>query len=206
MITFLMGFFVSYLIGSIPTAFIVGKLVKNIDIRSCGSGNVGATNVFRSVGKKWGIIVLLCDMIKGLVVVLCATLFFQTGVIDIKYLQCVYGIGAICGHNWTLFLRFKGGKGVATTSGVIVGIFPKALLLSLVVFAIIVVVTRYVSVGSILSALIFPLFLWLFYRHDNGFSVFLVLSLIMITFIIYRHRSNIQRLIKGEEHKLHFTH
>ncbi len=204
MINSIIGILLSYLVGSIPTAYIVAKLVKDLDIRTYGSGNVGATNVFRSVGRMWGVFVLLIDMLKGLIVVIFIARFFQSDTINFRYIQILYGIAAISGHNWTIFLKFKGGKGVATTSGVVLGIFPKALLLSLLMFAVIVYITRYVSVGSMVSAVAFPLFLWLFYRKCDGFASFVLFSLVMVAFIFYRHRSNIKRLLSGSENKIVF--
>ncbi|MBU1862514.1 MAG: glycerol-3-phosphate 1-O-acyltransferase PlsY [Candidatus Omnitrophica bacterium] len=202
--TLLIGIILSYLIGSIPTGYVIGKVVKNADIRQCGSGNVGATNVFRSVGKRWGILVLLIDALKGLIAVICISLLCKSELIDMRYLQGLYGIAAVCGHSWTIFLKFKGGKGVATTCGVILALFPKALGLSLLVFILVFALTRYVSLGSMLAALLFPVHLWFFYRHQEGFFTFLLFSFLMIAFIIYRHRSNITRLFNGNENKIVF--
>jgi len=205
MITLLCGIVASYVIGSIPTGYLVGKIVKNTDIRTLGSGNLGATNVFRSIGKKWGIVVLLLDMLKGYVAVAIITSLFQSDFLTIPYLKILYGVCAICGHNWTLFLKFKGGKGVATSCGVILSMFPKALGLGLVVFVIVVYLTRYVSLGSIIGALCFPIFLYLCYRGVDGFGVYFGGSLLLVAFIVVRHHSNIKRLIKGEEHKMSFS-
>ncbi len=200
----LFGIIASYILGAIPNAYIVGKLVKNIDIRTCGSGNVGATNVFRSVGKRWGFLVLFLDMLKGLIAVIVFSRFCSVDFIDIKSVQCMYGIASVSGHNWTIFLGFKGGKGVATTCGMVLGLFPPALGLSVLVFVIIVAITRYVSLGSIVASSVFPLFVWVFYRAHSGFPFFLVFAVLMVVFIVYRHKANIQRLLQGTENKITF--
>ena len=119
----------AYLIGSIPTAYILGKVIKGIDIRNYGSGNVGATNVFRVIGKKWGVLALFLDIIKGTIPVLLLFNLIVEDFSTVLYAQLLIGFFAVCGHNWTIFLKFKGGKGVATTAGVICAVFPKAFLL-----------------------------------------------------------------------------
>lgn len=205
MISLVLGCFFSYLIGSIPTAYIIGKSVKQIDIRQCGSGNVGATNVFRVVGKKWGIIVMLLDMLKGVMAVLLIGYFFQSELFsNMKLLAFFYGACAIIGHNWTLFLQFKGGKGVATTAGVIAALFPLAFVCSLLIFISVVKLSGYVSLGSMISALFFPVFMSLFYRTSEGFSVFLGVSLLLVVFICTRHIKNFKRLLNGTENKISF--
>ena len=143
----------SYIIGSIPTAIIAGKWLKKIDIREYGSGNAGATNVFRTLGWKAGITVLLIDMFKGFVPVYWLAGLIHHNFDTLIYFQLLAGICAIVGHMWTIFAGFKGGKGVGTSGGVFLGLAPLALGLSLLVFVIIVWITRYVSLGSILAAL-----------------------------------------------------
>jgi acyl phosphate:glycerol-3-phosphate acyltransferase len=206
MITFLCGCLLAYLVGSIPTGYIVGKVFKKVDIRTQGSGNMGATNVFRVIGKRWGIFVLVCDILKGVVATLLLVRVFDYAIFGERmYTQCVYGVCAIIGHNWTLFLRFKGGKGVATTTGVILALFPNALALSFLFFCFIVMITRYISLGSLLGALSFPLFIWLLYGTIEGFPVFLCFSLFLVVFIFIRHKSNIKRLCNGTENKISFS-
>ncbi len=199
-------FFLSaYLIGSVPTAYIVGRLVKGVDIRKHGSGNVGATNVFRVVGKKWGIFVLVLDILKGVFPVLLAGIFYNryfSDGIDVVYLKLLAGFFAVCGHNWPIFLKFKGGKGVAATAGIVLAVFPKAFFPVLFIFFTVVFVFRYVSLASIISTLFFPLFLYIFYKNLDSFPVLFFFSLILAIFIVYRHRENIKRLIKGEERKI----
>ncbi len=196
---------IAYLIGSIPTAYILGRLVKNIDIREHGSGNVGATNVFRVVGKRWGITALVLDILKGyLPVVLLAPWVADLFEVSL-YANFVIGVVAVCGHNWTIFLKFKGGKGVATTAGVVMALFPKAFALAILVFAVVFYFSRYVSLGSIVAAIVFPVNLVLFYHGDAGFIAGLVFSLFLAGFIVFRHKANIVRLMNGTENKIQFS-
>lgn len=192
----------AYLIGSVPTAYLVGKAIKGIDIRKHGSGNVGATNVFRTVGKGWGVCVLICDMLKGIIAVIVLSRLYDGDFDNIKYAQMIYGVFAICGHNWTLFLGFKGGKGVATTAGVIAAMFPLAFSFSFIIFITTVVMTRIVSISSLISAFAFPIFFAFLYNDIKDFYVFLGISILLVIFIFIRHRKNITRLIKGEEKNL----
>ena len=188
--------FVAYLIGSIPTAYLIGKWIGKIDIRQHGSGNVGATNVFRVMGKKWGSIALLCDISKGFIVT-----YFLAGSLTTQA-QLLLGLFAIIGHTWPVWLRFHGGKGVATSCGAFLGIFPKAVLLALLVWIIVAFITRYVSASSILSAFSFPFWLTLFYRTSDAFSLSLGVSIALLFFIIFTHRPNIARLLAGTESKI----
>jgi acyl phosphate:glycerol-3-phosphate acyltransferase len=204
MVEIIIGVVLSYFIGAIPMGYIVGRLVKNIDIRTCGSGNVGATNVFRTVGKKWGIGVLLFDAFKGFAAVSIVPLVIHSDAMSFSYIQFAYGCSSIIGHNWPVFLKFRGGKGVATTCGVLLGMFPKALLVCFLLFVIVVSIFRYISLGSITASLFFPLSYWIFYHHDEKFLVFFCFSLFLMLSIIYRHRSNIKRLFERTEHKIIF--
>ena len=205
MISLLCGLSISYLIGSLPTAFIVGKFVRNIDIRTVGSGNVGATNVFRAVGKKWGVFVLLIDMVKGILPVVGLPIFLQPDIVPIDMYKVFLGVAVVCGHNWTVFLKFKGGKGVASTAGILIALFPNAILVVLLLFFVVVFVTRYVSLGSIIGAVCFPFVLAIFYRHSESFYFSLCFSVLLSFFILFRHKTNIMRLIKGEENKISFS-
>jgi len=185
-------FLISYLIGSIPTAYIAGRIFARVDIRTVGSGNVGATNVFREVGKLAGIGVLLIDILKGfLPVYLVGLLGFDT--ID----KIVGGLGAISGHTWTIYLKFKGGKGVATGLGVFLGLTPIPVLITLVVFILIVSIFKYISLGSIIGVLFLTLLL-LFFEKEMGIKV---LGIVVSLFVVIRHIPNIKRLIAGQEHK-----
>lgn len=193
----------AYLMGSLPTGYIAGKLAKGIDIREEGSGNVGATNVFRVVGKRAGVVVLIIDVIKGfLAVYLLAALFFNfSGAYSLLVWQITAGIGVIAGHNWTPWLGFKGGKGVATSCGVFLAIIPKAVGLSFFVFIVILLLSNFISFSSMTAALSFPFFVFLTYREHQDFYFLLSMSVMLALLIIFMHRGNIKRLIKGEENK-----
>ncbi|MBI4971356.1 MAG: glycerol-3-phosphate 1-O-acyltransferase PlsY [Candidatus Omnitrophica bacterium] len=199
MIPFILFLAASYLIGAIPTAFIAGKLAKGIDIRDHGSGNVGASNVFRVIGKGWGSAVLTFDMLKGFVPAFFFPLYYHT---DSKLLGLLFGIAAVVGHNWTVFLKFKGGKGVATSAGVFLGILPKAVLGAAIVWIVTVAVTNYIAVGSMTAAFSLILFIALFYRNIPEFWLLDTVSFLMACLTVYMHRSNIDRLRKGAEHKV----
>ncbi len=188
---------ISYLIGSIPSAYIAGRVSKNIDIRKFGSGNVGATNAFRVLGKFWGIVVFICDFLKGFFCVGILPHIFKIS-LEPKFIT-VLGISVILGHIYTIFLNFKGGKGVATGFGVLLGLglyipqFYLVLLIVLGVWMITFYFCEIVSLASILSALTLPLAT--FYLSKDYF----IFTLIVGILIIWRHRSNIKRLLKKEE-------
>ena len=189
---------ISYLIGSIPTAVIAGKLLKSIDIRDHGSGNAGATNVFRILGWKAGLVVLLIDMFKGFAPVFWLAPYLYGGPemnMMIIY-QILAAISAIAGHIWTIFAGFKGGKGVGTSAGVFMGLAPVPLLIALGIFIVIVAVSRYVSLGSISAALIFLIAL-LTQRFVFEYpipDILLYLASITVFLIWWAHRDNIKRL------------
>ena len=192
----------AYLLGSIPTAYVFGRLLKGIDIREHGSGNVGATNVFRTMGKGAGIAVFAVDFAKGLVAVTVLPLIFQrmfpgSGKWSGDVLLLL-GASAIAGHIWTVFLRFKGGKGVATTAGVMAGLAPLIMAAGLVIWVVVFSIWRYVSFASIIAALSLPAMSVLFGR-DIVFTLFCAVLCIVG---IYSHRSNIKRLLTGTEKKI----
>ena len=183
----------AFLIGSIPTAYWYAKFFHNIDIRKHGSGNVGATNSLRILGKKAGIVVLVIDLLKGLIPVLIAKhLEFQ----DFQIL--LIGIFAILGHIFNPFLGFKGGKGIATAFGVILGFLPLGALICFVTFVLSYLITKYVSLGSILGATAFSVYA-LF--HFQGSPNVQILSVALTLLLIFTHRSNIKKIIKGTENK-----
>ena len=191
---------VSYLLGAIPTGFIIGKLTKKIDVREFGSGNVGATNVFRVLGIIPGIITLIIDIAKGLICASIIASFFHRGCSDQFYnlFQIIAGTSSIVGHNWTIFLDFKGGKGVATSAGVFLAISPIAILLCIAVWGICALITRYVSLSSIVAAVSLPVFIGVFnFRIGN-----LVFGIIAAVFVVIRHKGNIERLLHGTENKI----
>ena len=196
----------SYVTGSIPTSIIVGKIFKGIDIRKHGSGNAGATNVFRVLGWKQALIVVVVDIFKGwLPAAVYATSLFQGQPIEeTGVLQILCGFAAVLGHTYTIFAEFKGGKGVGTLGGMLLALFPVAVPLCLIVFAVVLMLTGYVSVGSILASASLPIFL--FILPPLGFAdtaplSLLIFSLLVPWFIIFTHRSNITRLRSGDENR-----
>ena len=185
--------FVSYLVGSFPTAYVICRLFKGVDIRLSGSGNVGATNVARVAGKGYGVVTLLLDVLKGFLPVFICGLYFDSYVV-------LSGAAVIAGHIWPVFLRFKGGKGVAAGVGVIVALNYIAAIAVFVLFFIILCLTRCVSVGSIVSAAVLPVVMWYL---DEPLSVILFTAVAALV-AIYTHRENIKRLLKGTENKFSF--
>ena len=197
----LTAIFLAYLIGSIPTAYLIGKWVKGIDIRQHGSGNVGATNVFRVVGKMWGTVALVCDMAKGLIVTFVLPNYFEE-CCDNIHLRLLLGLFAIIGHTFPVWLGFKGGKGVATSCGVFLGIYPKAVIAALLVWVVTAFVTKYVSVSSMFAAGSFLCWLWIFYQGSESFQLSLMVALFLFIFIVFTHRNNISKLKAGTESKI----
>jgi acyl phosphate:glycerol-3-phosphate acyltransferase len=190
----------SYLLGAIPFGLIVARL-HGIDIRAVGSGNIGATNVFRAVGRAWGIFTLLCDALKGLVpVMLLARL---AGPDAPAWLPLACGCMAIAGHNWPIYIGFKGGKGVATAAGALIGIAPAPLGIGLLSFAACFAFSRYVSLGSVAAAVAIPVSAWLLVAPDDPRLTPTVLTILGVL-IVVKHRTNIKRLIAGTEHRIAF--
>ncbi|NTV84024.1 MAG: glycerol-3-phosphate 1-O-acyltransferase PlsY [Bacteroidales bacterium] len=198
---------ISYLAGSIPTAIIYGKLTRGIDIRQHGSGNAGATNVFRVLGWKAGVLVLLIDMAKGLVATLWIYKIASGGFLtDLELLKILAGLSAVFGHIWTVFAGFKGGKGVGTGAGMIIGLVPGTVLVAVIIFVLVVAMTRWVSLGSILASLTIPIYLIIkrFVLTLPVSNTLLIFGLLIPVLIIFTHRSNIKRLLNGTENKLVF--
>ena len=191
----------SYLIGSIPTALIVGRIVGKIDIREAGSRNAGATNVYRLFGLKPYLVTLSVDIFKGYAAVAFIAQY-SGGIIPERRAALLCGVLAILGHIWTVFARFKGGKGVATGGGVMLGLAPEAAFAAIGVYLAVTFTTKYVSLGSMLAALSLPLFLLLI---DPGIDrLVLVIAFGLAILIIYTHRGNIKKLVRGEENKTEF--
>lgn len=184
----------SYLLGSVPFGLLIAR-TQGVDIRKQGSGNIGATNVLRTLGKPLGISCFLLDALKGY---LPAALLPALGHLGAET-GILFGVASILGHNFPIYLRFKGGKGVATSAGVLLGVAPQAVFIGLAVWAIVFKLSGYVSLGSIVAALTVALVGWLRAERD-GLGVAIALTL-LAALSIYRHRSNIQRLIRGEESK-----
>lgn len=196
---------VAYLMGSIPTAYLVAKRVRGIDIREHGSGNVGATNVFRTAGKSWGSFVLVIDILKGwMVTALLAPTSGAFSEISVPLRQFLFGAAAIAGHTWTPWLRLKGGKGIATSAGTLIGIFPFATVLAILIWAFCFIIWRYVSLASLIAVAAFPLLLLIFHRHMESFPEIFLISLALVLLLIYNHKANIERLKRGMEHRVQF--
>lgn len=193
MLDFVVAAAISYLLGSIPNGLILGKAIWGVDLRQHGSKNIGATNAWRTIGKAGGISIFVLDFLKGAI---SAYLGLHLGGSELAGVLC--GILAIAGHSWSVFLAFKGGKGVATGLGVIAALMPMVTLIVFAVWFAIVYFTGYVSLGSIIGAALVPILALFFGLHTE----FLILGLIAAVFIIYRHKSNIERLLKGTESKI----
>jgi len=231
MLTLLAILAVSYVIGSIPTSLMAGKMLKGIDIRQFGSGNAGGTNAFRVLGWRPGLIVTLIDIIKGIVAAVSVVAFFRHHPIgafpDINEvaLRLLAGMSAVIGHVFTLFAGFKGGKGVSTAAGMLIGIAPVSMLMVIGIFFLTVYLSRHVSVASMLAAIAFPLiiavrkyifelgggldyYIKLFDSqllfHDSLDYHLMIFGFVVALAILYTHRANIRRLISGTESRVTF--
>lgn len=185
---------IAYFCGAFPTSYLLGKIFYRVNLFEHGSKNVGATNAFRVLGKKPGIFVLLFDATKGFGPVAAGLYLFPEKNTEIL----LVGLTAILGHSFSIFLKFRGGKGVATSAGVFIALLPKALLAALVIFAITLKLSAYVSLSSILAAVCFPFFSWYFYPEQQ---IAVWFSLLMSLFIVVKHRTNIARIKSGTENK-----
>ena len=204
----------SYLLGSIPTSLLISKAVKGIDIRNYGTGNAGGTNVARLFGWRLGGIVAVLDGLKGVIATqLIARLMYgpipfnnRTPFEDFTVIQIIAGTAAVLGHVWTIFAGFRGGKGIATATGMMVGIAPIELGISAAVFAAVFLLSRYVSLSSICGATAFPFTMFVranvFHANIESYNTLIFLSLGVVAFLIFTHRSNIKRLIEGTEKKM----
>jgi glycerol-3-phosphate acyltransferase PlsY len=184
----------SYFLGAIPTSYLVGRVFKGIDLRQHGSKNLGATNVYRLMGWRYAIPVGIFDVAKGAVPVL----ILGPAASGLPWFPLVCGVLAVVGHVFSVFVGFKGGKGVATSAGVVLGLAPMAVGLCLVVWAVIVWASGYVSLGSVVAAGVFPALVWIFYpmRRDS-----IWLYLVLAAVIIWMHRANLRRLAAGTENR-----
>jgi glycerol-3-phosphate acyltransferase PlsY len=194
----------SYLLGSIPFGIIISKFWKGIDIREYGSKNPGATNVYRVIGPIPALMVLLLDISKGLIAtLLISRIIIDQPVLNHTSLMIIAGLVVILGHIFPVFASFKGGKGVATGLGVLISLAPAELIFALLLFLIIVAITRYVSLGSLSSALFILLALIFekYYLHKPVPYELLIAVIVLMVFIFYTHRSNIKRLLNGTENK-----
>jgi glycerol-3-phosphate acyltransferase PlsY len=206
----------SYLVGSIPNSIIISKMVRGIDIREHGSGNAGGTNVMRVLGWKYGLLVIFLDALKGAVaVVLIARLFYGplpfenvSPFDDFTLVQIIAGISAVIGHVWTVFAGFKGGKGIATALGMLLMLITIDMLIAVGIFTLVVLISRYVSLGSIIAAISVPSTLFirenLFHVDIPGYSTLLPFVIGVTLLVIYTHRKNLVRILNGNENKISF--
>jgi len=189
----------AYVIGSFPTSFILTRMLKGIDIRQVGSQNAGATNVLRTVGKVPALITLVVDILKGIFVVTVVTNFFYSFHIDLDFdfYKGLMGLAVVCGHIWSVFLKFRGGKAVATTLGVAIALTPLALIPSAIIWALVFYLTNFVSLASVMALLLFPAVACIL-----KYPFYIVLfSVAICSLSIYKHGENIKRLVRGQENK-----
>ncbi len=191
----------AYLIGSVPTALWVSRSFFDIDIRDYGSGNSGATNTYRVLGSKWGTVVMLVDMIKGFLAVKLAFLlpFYVADEFARTNFQIGLGLCAVLGHIYPVWAQFRGGKGVATLFGLVLGVSPWTALCCIGVFLLVLFLTRFVSLSSILASMAFPIFILVIFNVDN--HAYRIFAVAVALLVILTHQKNISRLIKGSESK-----
>ena len=206
----------SYLIGSIPNSIIISKAVRGIDIRNHGSGNAGGTNVMRVLGWKYGLVVIFLDALKGAIaVVIISRLFYGplpfenvSPFDDFTLVQIIAGISAVIGHIWTVFAGFKGGKGIATALGMLLTLITVDMLIAVGVFGLVVLISRYVSLGSIIAAISVPATLFirenLFHVDIPGYSTLFPFIIGVTALVIFTHRKNLVRIFNGNENKISF--
>jgi len=200
------GVVLAYLLGSLPSAVWLGQAYHGIDVRDFGSGNAGATNTFRVLGKKAGILVMALDIFKGLTAVTLATVWMQLGFIaetQIVLFKLVFGISAVIGHIFPVYIGFKGGKGVATLLGVVLGINPLVAGICIAVFMIVLLITQYVSLGSILGTLTFPVTLLIIDIQPNN-TILIIFGFTFFIVALFTHKKNVRRILNGTENKTNF--
>lgn len=189
----------AYLVGGIPFGFIIGKM-RGVDVRTVGSKNIGATNVFRTVGKKWGLIAFVCDVLKGLLPVILAKNFAAE-----SYLPLAVGVTSVVGHMLTPYMKFKGGKGVATAFGMLIGLVPQLVGVAFLLFAIVFALSNYISLGSCSAAAFLAVAVWFPILGNEGAANLpqCILVTFIALFVIWKHRANIARLLSGTENKIY---
>lgn len=193
---------IAYLLGSVPTAVWYGQGFFGVDIRKCGSGNAGATNTFRTLGKRAGTIVLLVDVLKGYTATILATILEYLHVMpaeDVMAWKLVFGLVAVIGHLYPVFAEFKGGKGVATLLGMILAIHPEMAAVCIGIFLLVVIASQYVSLGSLLAALAFPVLLLLQIFGERESPLLIVFGFVVFLIVALTHQKNIGRLWRGQE-------
>lgn len=203
----------SYLIGSFPTAVIISKKFFGFDVREKGSGNMGSTNAFRILGWKWGLTVQVIDILKGVAAVLVIAPLIASDVTfpnatwfeHITLIKILAGISAVCGHIWSVFVKFKGGKGINTAAGMLLAIVPVDVSIALGIFIIALIFSGYVSLGSLAAAFTLPSSLFIRYNFLSvqipNYSILIYFSLAITLLVVYTHRQNIKRLLHGEENR-----
>ena len=194
----LLFLFLGYLFGSFPSGYIAGRIAKGVDIRSLGSGSTGATNVLRHIGKRAAITVFLIDVFKGILSILLAKIFN----LDDDTWQVAIGLSTLIGHIWPVWLNWRGGKAVATGLGVFLGLSWQGGLATLGIFLLMIALFRIVSLASVSASLALPIIMFISFNNSSISPPFLVISLLAMTLVIWRHRENIIRLIKGKEPKI----
>ena len=197
----IIGVLLSYLIGSMPTALWVGKAFYGVDIREHGSGNSGATNTFRVLGKKAGTMVLFIDVLKGLTAASLVRycFFLDPGSVRYVNIQLLFGLVSVIGHIFPIYCQFKGGKGIATLLGMIIGIHYLSALACVLLFVVVLFSTRYVSLSSMLAAIAFPLVAIVIYKNEE--PLFIAFGIAAAIMVILTHQKNIARLVEGTENK-----
>lgn len=193
---------IAYLLGSVSTAVLVGRRFFGIDIREYGSGSAGATNVYRVLGPKWGSIVMIADMVKGVLAVQLAFLLpdYVENEMAFQNLQTLLGLAAVVGHIFPIWADFRGGKGVATIFGMVLGISPLTAVGCITIFSLVLYLTRFVSLSSILAGISFPIFILVVFNVDN--PLYRVFAITVALLVLLTHQKNIGRLLRGEEGKL----
>ena len=189
--------FLGYLFGSFPSGYLAGRIAKGIDIRSLGSGSTGATNVLRHIGKRAAITVFLLDVFKGTLSILLAKYFLLN-----DSWQVAIGLSTLIGHIWPVWLNWRGGKAVATGLGIFLGLSWQVGISTLGVFIIMIALFRIVSLASVSAALSLPLIMFLSFKTSSISLPFLVISLLAMTLVVWRHRENLVRLMKGKEPRI----
>lgn len=197
MISYIIILIIAYLLGNISTSYIIAKRLAGVDIRTQGSGNAGSTNVLRTFGKKAGAMTFVGDLLKGIIAVFIGYLISKFANVDMVIAGYIAVFGVVCGHNWPAFLGFRGGKGVATSLGAMIAVNPIIAISCFLLFLIIVKITKYVSLGSVLGIAASPIIM-IFLKNKNG----VIITLFLTISVIYTHRENIKRLINGTERKI----
>ena len=191
----------AYLVGGIPFGFIIGK-IRGVDVRTVGSKNIGATNVFRTVGKGCGLLAFLFDMLKGLLPTLAAKVYMP----ELDWLALVIGVTCVVGHMLTPYMKFKGGKGVATAFGMLIGLIPALVGVAFALFVVVFALSNYISLGSCSAAAFLAISVWIPMLGIDGYKNLpqCILVTVIALFVIWKHRSNIVRLVNGTENKIYF--